>query len=392
MKNLLEWNSGDKLWNLSWQQTIPKTQIVITDEVKSIIQWSEQNENSNPSSIDRNLLTTEGLQKEFDETLTEDKNERKKIIAKINTMLVMYKDILRNSITELQELVSSLLSQVQDYEDSIFTTEKIWHAKESFAIYKWKSFELDNPSDTQKRVIRIFQAFLAWDERLVNEWNLFNPKKWMFLHGKPWRWKTHTTMVFVLELLKVYKSQFEKMFWDFQSQEEKVIDWYVSSENISIKDLKEKDNQLLNLEFKSLAEKVKQFKQQLQSIPQISSLLHIVHNDKIKIRLQNGEKKSDLVHELATYPYLIIDELYIKDWEDEYADFFKELVEARYQSGKFGMFITSNMEPRATLEWVDPKRFDMIFSRLNEMNMIANLDDQEEDYRHKSTGKLFDSF
>ncbi len=323
--------------------------------------------------------------------LSKEKKEREKVIDSINKKLEKYKNELNKYINELKDVISFLLSQVQDYEDSVFTQEKVWHAKESFAIYKWKSFELDNPSETQKRVVRIFQAFLNKDERLVKEWDLFNPIKGMFLYGKPWRWKTHTTMVFALELFKAYKSQIEKMFSDFQSNEQTIINWYVSLDSLTMEDLKEKDK-LLEWEVKALPERVNQFKQQLQSIPPISSLLHIVHNDKIKMRLWDWESHKELVHELATYPYLILDELYIKDWEIEYADFFKQLVEARYQSGRFGMFLTSNMQPRETLAWVDPKRFDMIFSRLNEMNMIANLDDQKEDYRHKSTGKLFDSF
>lgn len=341
---------------------------------------------------------------------------------------------IEHTFKVLKDILSSINEANSKFEESMFSNEQLW-TREWFSLYKGKDFNLDKPSIMQTKMVKFLNKYLNGDNTIVNNWDIFNPKKWLFLYALPWRWKTHLIMVFVLELIKKYNRNlldrfdkfidnnvngFKSLFLEDSDSMEALFNFKsnVGEEQLQSSN-KEKDRNTedteeeLNFEDSSFYEKelekftkaveqlnkkfevfnaeCKQYEKELKELPNLESLILVLHNNDIVKILKDSKEREALLDQASKVPILIIDELFIDGKVSEYSTFFKELLERRYHNNLFWLFVTSNMEPKATLSWIDKSRIEMVFSRLNEMTLLASLNDQEVDYRQKGNSSLLES-
>ncbi len=366
------------------------------DSLKSLTKEDRLKKYSNSLSYPSEVYYTEAFGKEefylVSDMVTTNiaKNEARR--EQSRELFYLNQEVIGNS-NSLQKIISERMGINSTYIDTIFTNNPQGSAKESFAMYKGKTFDLDNPSETQLKVGRIYQGYLTGDNRLVKEQgNSYMPSKGLFLYSKPGRGKTHLTMVFAHELMTRYNGiTLESILSDFNSTASENKERFSQNSSNYQLDVIQTLTQEIKGKRKAVKAKLDESQKKATSVKPLQDLVYVVHNDMLKKRVET-EDHDNLLNSLSSLPYLVLDELWIKNGETKYANFFKELVESRYQRGNFGMFITSNMAPKETLAGVEAGRFDMVYSRLNEMAMFVSLDDQQEDYRHKSSENLFDSF
>ena len=208
-----------------------------------------------------------------------------------------------------------------------------------------------NPRESQAAAILFFKALLAGNELVCENKNPFDPKVGLYLIGPPGCGKTH--------ILAGAATLFHKMLWkqlqrdvdavcaridqEIKRQEcgtFRVIESTTVTFDSNGEEGSKKKGQ--NPEERQLQELVSELREKLQNSPYKPTDLIWVEFDRLYELVRKG-RAEELLQQILNAKMLFLDDPHPKG-VDERFHLIQRLIEERYNSGRMGTFITSNLE------------------------------------------------